>query len=366
MPKPVIIIASLLKPVDDTRMFEKFANSISQTNKYEVNIIGSYSNSAPQDANIIFHPVFQNTRFSFSRIFPSTKIWKLYIKLKPELIIANTHDLLIVSTLYKILFGCKLVYDIRENYSLNLLSQKIYPAIVAYPFAAWVRLKEIACKPFISKFILAEKLYYNELPYCQSKATILENKHVTDGNENGVQNSHQFLFSGTLSRSSGVFDAIDIVDLLHNLDSRISLVIIGYCPLAGDRTKLKRLASQNEHLSLIGIDGLVDHTRINEQIGQSAYGIISYQLNDSNRNCIPTKLYEYLGSDLLVLSIDNPLWNEMISKYQTGLFYDSNKLQSEQLLEDLSNLHVIEGCDKNDLLWASEEPKLLSLVAELT
>jgi hypothetical protein len=34
------VLTSILKPVDDTRMFEKFGVSLGQTNKYDVNIIG--------------------------------------------------------------------------------------------------------------------------------------------------------------------------------------------------------------------------------------------------------------------------------------------------------------------------------------
>ena len=364
MAKSVIFIASLLKPVDEPRMYEKLAYSLSQTNKYEVNIIGSYSNSASRDVNIIFHPVFQNSRFSFLRLFPSSKIWKVLIKLKPEVIIANSHELLIVSILYKILFGCNLIYDIRENYAINLLSQKVYPPIIAYPLAAWVRLKEITSKPFIAKYLLAEKSYFEELTFCQSKSVILQNKYQPEGNDPniGQRTMHRFLFSGTLSKSAGVFEAINLVKSLHELDNRISLVIIGYCPILVDRIKLKEQANKNSFITLIGIDTLVGHARIMDEIRLAHFGIISYRLNASNRDCVPTKLYEYLANDLLVVSVDNHQWNELIKRHQTGLFFDTKNFEPETILENLGQLAVLDDSNKEELMWSSEEPKLLELV----
>lgn len=40
MTKKVIAVISVLKPVDDTRNFEKVARSVGNTNKYDINIIG--------------------------------------------------------------------------------------------------------------------------------------------------------------------------------------------------------------------------------------------------------------------------------------------------------------------------------------
>ena len=52
MTKKVIAIISVLKPVDDTRNYEKVAASISNTNKYDINIIGFSANKKPANPNI--------------------------------------------------------------------------------------------------------------------------------------------------------------------------------------------------------------------------------------------------------------------------------------------------------------------------
>ncbi len=58
MEQPKLVIASVLKPVTDTRMYEKIGRSIGQTKKYEVNIIGFYRKNLPVELNIKFNPIF--------------------------------------------------------------------------------------------------------------------------------------------------------------------------------------------------------------------------------------------------------------------------------------------------------------------
>ena len=52
--KSIIAIASTLKPVDDVRAFEKIAQSIAKTNKYEVNIIGNTGKKESNSSRIHF------------------------------------------------------------------------------------------------------------------------------------------------------------------------------------------------------------------------------------------------------------------------------------------------------------------------
>ena len=54
MKKRTIVIASVLKPIDDTRMFEKFGMSLSDSGNYNVVIIGYPSKAIPSYPNVRF------------------------------------------------------------------------------------------------------------------------------------------------------------------------------------------------------------------------------------------------------------------------------------------------------------------------
>ena len=62
-----ISIISILKPVNDTRMFEKFGLSLGQTNKYDVNIIGFKSKKIKKIKDVRFYPIF--SFWNFTRIY---------------------------------------------------------------------------------------------------------------------------------------------------------------------------------------------------------------------------------------------------------------------------------------------------------
>src|SRR5690606_8100328 len=149
MKKKTLVIASVLKPVNDTRLFEKFGLSISQTNKYEVNIIGFCSKKLQYFPSIHFHPLFNFPRNSWKRLLSSWKYYKTLLKLKPDIIIVTTSELLLVTVVYKILFGAEIYYDIQENYYRNIRFTDTYLQLLRLPLATFVRGIEYLTSPFI-------------------------------------------------------------------------------------------------------------------------------------------------------------------------------------------------------------------------
>ena len=119
--KKTIVIASVLKPVDDTRMFEKFGISLSDSGNYKVVIIGYPSIVKPAYPNIDFIPLNPFKRLSIGRILAPFQVYSKLYKVKHDILIVNTHELLIVALLNRIIFGGKIVYDIQENYYRNIL-----------------------------------------------------------------------------------------------------------------------------------------------------------------------------------------------------------------------------------------------------
>src|SRR5437660_1638590 len=109
MRKTRILIASLLKPVNDTRMYEKMGRSLAKLPDTEIHICG-YQSPLPDCPEIHFHPLFHFKRLSFNRLAAQGKYYQLLLKVKPDAIIVNTYELLLVSLTYSILFNAKLYY----------------------------------------------------------------------------------------------------------------------------------------------------------------------------------------------------------------------------------------------------------------
>ncbi|UII24056.1 glycosyltransferase [Fulvivirga ligni] len=383
-----LVLASVLKPVNETRMYEKFGLSLDQTSKYEINIIGFYSKNLPSNNNITFHPIFHFPRISVKRIFKSYLYLKKLYQIKPEIIIISTHELLLPTTIFKILFGCKVVYDIQENHFRNILYTKHFPKLIRPLLAGYVRAKEYLTSPLVDHYFLAEKEYENELHFGRQKRTVLENKYLPISANKTTHFSHenpsenlsktedvsptkmgpknrdeiQLIFSGTLAESTGVFDAIELAKSLHNIEPKVQLEIIGYSPVPDIVKRLKSAAQNHPFTTLIGGDELVPHHVILDHISKADFGIVFYPANKSTVNSIPTKIYEYLGCTLPILLQPHPKWVELCERYSAHLVFTPNKTSPNDLMKAMKSSSFYVTTPGDEILWKSEENKLIKMI----
>ena len=322
MPDKVAVIASVLKPVDDTRMYEKLGRSIRETNKYQVNIIGFNTKKPITDDGITFHTLYRGGRTSVQRLFAGWNFFRLLIKLKPTLVITCTPELLVPASLYKMIYNSKLWYDVQENYRRNIRYQAVYPALLKPLLSAAIGLIEYGTRPMVNHYLLAEKGYLKELSFVKNKHTVLENKYVPPGE--APKRGHRFdsnqhktdspvikddndsnpgtkelllIFTGTCSRENGILQAISLVTSLREHGKPIRLQIVGHVPDSEILALIQQEQAQrgSKWIQLIGNGELVPHQTILEYAAKADYGLVAHQPNPSNENCIPTKIYEYLG-----------------------------------------------------------------------
>src|SRR6267154_1004111 len=264
MKKRRIVLASLLKPLNDTRMFEKMGLSLARAKGCEVHVIGYPSGEEINEPSIHFHALPTFRRLGPGRMRARLKALQFAIKAKPELFIVTTHELLGVAILIRILFGAKIIYDLQENYWRNIMYTNAFPWGIRTIVAGLVRFKEVIISPFIHHFILAEKGYLHELTFVKNKCTVIDNKCKLPAGflRKPGGDFIQLVFSGTLGESSGVFQAIDLAKKLKAVESKIRLTLIGYCALDTVLEKIKREISGHPFITLTGGHELVAHSSI--------------------------------------------------------------------------------------------------------
>jgi len=362
-----IVLASVLKPVNDSRMFEKMGLSLA--NDYEVHIIGTESNDNIQKSKVVFHPLPACARISIQRIVAPFKILRRFFFIKPDLIILSTHELLWTALVVKIFLNVKVIYDVRENYFRNILHTNAFPRLLKVFIASYVRIKEWMMSPLIDVFFLAEAGYEKELRFVTKKKLILENKvkkmpiALTEkwGEQDG--NIH-LLFSGTLAETTGVFSAIDLAAKLHAVEKKIRLLIIGHSPLVTVNTRIRNHISDKDYIQFKGGYNLVPHLEILDAIAASDFGIIAYPSNLSTQNTVPTKLFEYLGYKLPILLINYAPWIEICRPYLAALSFDLKNFKAEEFIMKLRSTRFYSRIP-SDVFWESEEKKLLAAVSGL-
>lgn len=363
MKKRRIVLASILKPVDDTRMGEKLAASLTRIEGSEVYVIGYPSQTKTTADSITRLPLTSFKRISIGRLMASLVVLKKCIQVKPELLIVNTHELLFVGIVNRILFGTKILYDIQENYARNIIHTTAFFTPLRPLLAGWVRLKEMLLTPIFHGVLLAEKCYENELPFVHSKSLVLENKAVVPLNFNRQPPADKIklVFTGTLAESTGVFQAISLVQKLNQLKPKVELEIIGYCAVPATLLKIKSAVAGCSFIKLTSGDQLVPHTEILEAIRTASFGVICYPPAPHIRGKVPTKLYEYLACQLPVLLQPEPAWTELCEPYPAAVVVDFEHPAPEilaQLDGPFYTSHPV------NVTWKHEEPRFLDWISK--
>src|SRR5260221_117393 len=145
----------------------------------------------------------------------------------------------------------------------------------------------------------------------------------------------QLIFTGTIAESTGIFQAIELAKKLHSAESKIRLIIIGYCAQPKVLRQIEMEVSQNSFISLIGGKDLIPHSSIMNAICTASFGIVHYPLSPHTENKIPTKLYEYLACQLPILLQNHKPWVEMCAPFNSAITIDFEQPAVELILRKI-------------------------------
>lgn len=370
MSQKKIIIASVLKPLKDTRAYYRFGLSLRETNKYQINIIGFSSKKDLDEKNINFYPIFSKNRNHFSRFLSGWWLLRQIQKSKPGIMIICSWELLPAAVIRKMIWGGKLLYDVQENTVSNIEHNRTMPAWKK-PFAkCLVSCIESAAKPFISCFLLAEQCYVRELP-AFTPYLVLENKFFGNfaAERHPVKlNKEQlnFLISGTLTEVYGIVDAINWFNAIQETYPRFNLRIIGHCPLPSFKQEVLKACEGRENIELRISETPIAYSEIMEAYTKSDVVLMPYHQIPSIQDKIPSKLYESLAMGKPCLFNPNSNWNALVKKYGAGMEMEFRDLDSAaaNLSRFLESSHFSTP-PGDEVLWKSDEKKFLDLIEKL-
>ena len=363
--KVKIAIANTLKPVDDVRAFEKIAQSLAKTNKYEVNIIGNSPKKESTFSNIQFAPHTLNRKSILKRFLIRFKILGSLLKIQPQIIIIQTHELLLVGLCLKLIRNSKLVYDVREDYARNIKYLSKLPFLIRMILAYTVRLKEQLAIYFIDQIWFAEDCYTKDIGFKSKHSIVLENK-ANYLNRKRVSQGKTMLFTGTISNYSGIRKAIEIFQSARESLSHLELRIVGQCHDEHLIEELKKYDQGESGISLTVSNNPIPHEDILESIFEADIGIISYLPNPVNHNKVPTKLYEYSQYGLPYLIQENTYWSEKARMLGGSIPIDFNNPNSVQIVKSLEKMQsAVNDVSSRSNSWETQESILIDSIERL-
>lgn len=359
-----VVIASVLKPVDDIRAYEKIAQSIAKTNKYEVNIIGNVGKKESNYERITFYPHQISRESTIKRLLLRTRILFLILKLKPQLLIITTHELLNITLFTKILTGCKVVYDVQENYVANI--NHINPTLFRQLYSSVIKLKEFLSKSYVSEYWLAEACYASELRFVKDRFSVIENKAKKEPIHRSKSKELSLLFSGTISDYGGVKNAVNLFTEIKKIRPSTSLKIIGQIHDSELEKYLQKKQLEIENIELMISHSSIPHDQIIEAIFNSSLGIIGYEENEVNQYKIPTKLFEYSRYQLPYLVAENTHWSAIGSQLGGAIHTNFHNPDIDQILDLVTNPQkLFSDLYHHEATWEFESQKIIESIKTL-
>ena len=361
-----IVLASILKPVDDVRLYHKIGLSLANHfPEQNFHFIGFASNSLPtsKPSNAHFHPLYRFRRLSIKRLFAGVRFFRKLWQLKPTTVVVATFELLLPVYVYSWFRKVNIIYDVQENYYSNIRYTQVFPAFLRWPLATSIRMIERICHHQISQYLLAETCYYEEMPFMQKKALVLANKVKKISIVHQPRQKNQLVYSGTISSDYGVFRTIDWATQLHQINSQITLVIVGFCPNPKDWEQLQHCLKQYSFIRLIGGQQTVPHAQVMQELRQATFAVMPYYVNKSVAGRIPTKFYECAALQTPILVQQNPAWKTFIDTYPAGRFIDFDDLANVTTIWESvqqTTYYQKHSLDE-DIYWENEATNLLAL-----
>jgi glycosyltransferase involved in cell wall biosynthesis len=363
-----ILIASSLKPTQDTRAWGKLGISLRETNRYALNIIGFSAKKEENLSNATFYSSFAKPGFALSRVVSMLRLVQILVRIRPKILICCTYEFLPVASFFKSIIGYKLVYDVQENYVANLDLNPLLSDSKKVKAAKLIRKMEATNA--VDLYFLAEQCYRKEMPL-KSPFLVLENRYQGQVSEKsqvnfGHKNEFSFLISGTITPAFGVSEAIIwFIEILKKYP-KSTLLIMGQVTLPNYQLALEKMAGNNPQITFQTSPLPLSHNVILNAYSEVDFALLPYQNHPAIRDKMPTKLFEAAALGVPVLVSPNPTWLDFLNNFKGGFPIDFLNVESAITQFDQAKLQTFfTEKPSESILWQSQVQTFLQSIESL-
>jgi glycosyltransferase involved in cell wall biosynthesis len=365
MPVKVCLVTTV-HPSFDVRVFHKEAKTLAQAG-YDVILIAQHDkNKIVDGVKIISLPEARNR---FGRIF-GLSVRALYLALQQRAYIYHFHDpeLIVIGIILK-LFGKKVIYDVHEDVSKQILNKDWMGNEYIREFMAFMFELIEKIGAFVFDIILtATPDIAKKFP--KNKTIILRNFPVLKIIDNTVpadykKNKPIIIYTGGLARIRGIKE---IIQAMEYIGDKAELWLLGKWKDEKYKKECESLEGwkYTNYLGLVSLGEVYQYTKVAD-IGISMLFPIKNYLTS-----LPIKVFEYMACSLPVVMSDFPYWKKMFG--ECALFanpYNSKDI-AEKILYFLDSPDIAKKCAysgremiKNRYNWETESKKLLKVYEDL-
>lgn len=265
--------------------------------------------------------------------------------------------------------GAKVIYDIHEDLSKDILTKDWIPLIFR---------KYLGELVFCFEKFLVRNFYavVAATPFITNKFSSISDKVVNVNNypilsefnyfEGGAKKHREVVYLGGIAKIRGIHEMIDAVEQTFD----VSLNLAGDF----DEESLRERAMNQKGWSKVNELGFLSRAQVNEVLERSMVGLVTLHPTINYLDSLPVKMFEYMAAGLPVICSNFPLWENIVTERNCGIAVDPLEPKSiaAAVTHLVDNKEIAKEMGKNGRKsvkkyynWANEEEKLIKFYSGL-
>lgn len=329
-----VCILTLVHPPLDTRIFHKEAKSLNKAG-YDVAIISQIERNQIVDNIKLIS--FTKPKNRFQRMTKTAiQIFKLALKARAQIYHFHDPELILVGLLLKIYTRSKVIYDVHEDVSQQILTKKAVPQSLRRLVSIFFDFFEKKASPaFDSIICVTEAIAARFLPYNKDTSTVRNyiSKFYAESNyarDRRSPDELNMIFIGSIYEERCILEAIEALNMLGDL--KINFILGGEIHI----TYYQKIISKDEHGRVV-YKGILPYEQVLFEMHNADIGYICDYPLKRHMEGLPVKLFEYMAVGIPVIASNFPLWNEIVNGSRCGITV--NPLKPEEIACSIRKLY---------------------------
>lgn len=353
----------------DARIFHKMCCSLAKNEDFIVSLVVADGKGDETKNGVLIKDVGP---IIGGRIFRMTKtVNRVFSKAKDlDSDIYHFHDPELIPICLKLKkIGKKIVFDIHEDFGLQILGKKWIPVLFRkFLSISYQKIEVYACRRF--DLLIVPQIAMNKKFEKLNKTVLIANFPNKIPDKRPLRetfNRFRLLYSGRISEDRGIWNILDLAKELYKINKDYSLTLAGEI----DRNLLKRIQT-HEAWKITTYLGVLSRKELYEVYNQNSVGLILFNNVGQYFMAYSLKLFEYMQNGMLVIMPDFGDWLTFNERYQVGINLDTkNLIESALILHQLDNSFIesrsIDNTCKVDkfFTWESQESTLFNSYMEV-
>lgn len=268
--------------------------------------------------------------------------------------------------------GRRVVYDVHEDYPLQILHKHWLPKVLRRPLAWWVRAVEYMASSAFDAIVCVTPTIATR--FKPRKTVLVRNfpdapELVAAGRTAYAQRANAFVYVGVVAAIRGAREMVDSI-------GRMPDTLVARLELAGDfspaplESELRAMRGWER----VRYHGWASRPQVASLLGAARAGLVVLHPTENYPDAYPVKLFEYMAAGLPVIASDFPLWRGIVDGAQCGLLVDpKNPVEIRDAMQWILD-HPAEAeamgrrgaqAIARDYNWAREAETLLGLYERL-